>query len=319
LPEKNEIKVYLELSEEQAQLYTDIVNRTLKEIQNLETKDLRRRGLVLSLLTKTKQICNHPFQYLHIDLSKTVILGDKRQKAESPKKSSKTKKSSAQKTEDEENDINTLENLISEYTDQSLAEPHLLELSQMTLDEITQSSQKLSRLIEMIDETLEEGEKILIFTQFKQMGDILEKILEMKYKFPILFFHGGVPEKKRREIVDEFQSDALDSAPILILSLKAGGTGLNLTRASTVFHFDRWWNPAVENQATDRAYRIGQTSRVNVYKFISVGTIEEKIDQILEEKRNLADQIITSSGENWITNLSNEDLKELFSLTKTTY
>ena len=98
--------------------------------------------------------------------------------------------------------------------------------------------------------------------------------------------------------------------------MKAGGTGLNLTQASTVFHFDRWWNPAIEDQATDRAYRIGQKRQVNVYKFISIGTIEEKIDKMLEEKKDLADKILTSKGEKWITDLSTKELHKLFSLSK---
>ena len=119
-----------------------------------------------------------------------------------------------------------------------------------------------------------------------------------------------------KDIVDEFQSKDPDSPPILILSLKAGGTGLNLTRGTTVIHFDRWWNPAVENQATDRAYRIGQDSQVNVYKFITIGTIEEKIDALLEEKKDLADKIVASSGESWISDLSDEKLKELLMLEK---
>ena len=146
------------------------------------------------------------------------------------------------------------------------------------------------------------------------MGDLLQKIFEYKYKFKILYFHGSVPEKKRREIVDEFQSQDTESPPILILSLKAGGTGLNLTQGTAVIHFDRWWNPAVEDQATDRAYRIGQKSVVNVYKFITNGTIEEKIDSLLEEKRDLADKIIASTGESWISDLTDEKLKELLLL-----
>ncbi|KKM78285.1 hypothetical protein LCGC14_1361540, partial [marine sediment metagenome] len=114
--------------------------------------------------------------------------------------------------------------------------------------------------------------------------------------------------------IDQFQSEDIESPPILILSLKAGGTGLNLTQGNTVIHFDRWWNPAVEDQATDRAYRIGQKSVVNVYKFIINGTIEEKIDLLLEEKRDLADKIVTSSGESWISDLTDEKLKELLML-----
>ena len=262
LPEKNEMKIFLELSKQQKELYSRTVDATLKEIENLEQHESKRRGLVLRLLTQTKQICNHPFQFLHIDSSE------------------------------------------------------LEASSNQELNNFIKSSIKLERLLEMINEILEDGEKLLIFTQFKQMGDLLKFIIEKRYGFNVGWFHGGVPEKKRREIVDDFQSEDLDSSPILILSLRAGGTGLNLTQASTVFHYDRWWNPAVEDQATDRAYRIGQEKNVNVYKFIALGTIEEKIDKMLEEKRNLADKILSSTGENWITDLSNEELREIFLLHK---
>jgi SNF2 family DNA or RNA helicase len=183
------------------------------------------------------------------------------------------------------------------------------------MKEIISQSQKLERLLEMTDEVISNGEKVLIFTQFTQMGNILLKIMEFKYDFKILYFHGGIPEKKRREIVDEFQLEDIESPPILILSLKAGGTGLNLTQGTTVIHFDRWWNPAVENQATDRAYRIGQKSAVNVYKFITNGTIEEKIDLLLLEKRELADKIIHPTGESWISDLNDRKLRELLVLT----
>jgi SNF2 family DNA or RNA helicase len=187
----------------------------------------------------------------------------------------------------------------------------------VNLEEFISQSQKLERMLEMIEEILERGEKCIIFSQFTRMGELMQKILEHKYHFPVLFFHGGVPEAQRQQIVDAFQSPDLDSPPILILSLRAGGIGLNLTQAQTVFHFDRWYNPAVEDQATDRAYRIGQKHQVNVYKYISLGTIEEKIDTILTEKRNLADQIMSSAGDTWITDLSDQDLREMFSL-KTT-
>ena len=164
----------------------------------------------------------------------------------------------------------------------------------------------------MIEEVISRGDKALIFTQFKKMGDLINILLDKILNVEILYFHGSVAEKKRREIVDKFQSRDLESPPILILSLKAGGTGLNLTQGTTVIHFDRWWNPAVEDQATDRAYRIGQKSQVNVYKFITIGTIEEKIDNLLEEKRDLADKIVASSGESWIFDLDQEKLKDLF-------
>jgi SNF2 family DNA or RNA helicase len=254
LPEKNEIKMYIELTEEQVKLYKDLVEKTLAELEKISSDNRKKRGLVLTLLTKLKQLCNHPYQYLKI------------------------------------RDLGT------------------------DLDEFLSKSQKVKRLLEMADEVIMNGGKILIFTQFAQMGSLLQELFKRVYKFPILYFHGTVPEKKRKEIIDEFQSDAIDSSPILILSLKAGGTGLNLTQGTTVIHYDRWWNPQVENQATDRAYRIGQKSQVNVYKFITVGTIEEKIDALLEEKKDLAEKIVASTGESWISDLNTDKLKELFSL-----
>jgi len=260
LPEKNEMKVYLELSEIQAKLYEGLVEKSLEEIKTMSSDQRKKKGLVLKLLTQLKQLCNHPNQYLRINASEYDL---------------------------KEN----MKKFLSE-------------------------SPKLDRLIEMTDEVISNLEKVLIFTQFRKMGEYIKKVLEIKYNFKILYFHGGVPEKKRRVIVDQFQSKDKKSPPILILSLKAGGTGLNLTRGTTVIHFDRWWNPAVENQATDRAYRIGQDSQVNVYKFITVGTIEEKIDALLEEKKDLAEKIVATTGESWISDLSDDKLNELFALKK---
>jgi superfamily II DNA or RNA helicase len=173
-------------------------------------------------------------------------------------------------------------------------------------------SGKLSRLTEMLEEVLAEGDRALIFTQYKEMGDLLQEHLKATLRIQAPFIHGGVEAEKRDEIVASFQNDP-DAASILLLSLKAGGTGLNLTRANHVFHFDRWWNPAVENQATDRAFRVGQTRDVQVHKMIVSGTIEEKIDEILESKRHLAESII-GEGEAWLTELSDDELRELFSL-----
>lgn len=176
-------------------------------------------------------------------------------------------------------------------------------------------SAKLERLLEMIAEVREEGEKCLVFTQFVEMGHLLKEALERELKEPVQFLHGGVPKHKRDEMVARFQdpAGAEGSPSIFLLSLKAGGTGLNLTAANHVFHFDRWWNPAVENQATDRAFRIGQTRDVQVHKFITLGTLEERIDQMIEKKQGLSQQII-GSGENWITELSTSELRELFAL-----
>jgi SNF2 family DNA or RNA helicase len=258
LPLKNEIKIIIELTKEQVILYKNLTKETLEKVKDITGDNRKKRGLILGLLVKLKQICNHPYQFLKKDISSTGI----------------------------DKEIKTI---------------------------ISQSN-KLERLLEMTDEVISNGEKVLIFTQFTQMGTIIKKILEWKYKFKILYFHGSVPEKKRSEIIDEFQSEDIESPPILILSLKAGGTGLNLTQGTTVIHFDRWWNPAVEDQATDRAYRIGQKSVVNVYKFITSKTIEEKIDALLEEKRDLSEKIVASTGESWMANLNNEKLKELLEL-----
>jgi SNF2 family DNA or RNA helicase len=130
----------------------------------------------------------------------------------------------------------------------------------------------------------------------------------------VLFLHGGTSKKQRDAMVQRFQEDRR-GAPIFILSLKAGGVGLNLTAANHVFHFDRWWNPAVENQATDRAFRIGQHRNVQVHKFVCVGTLEERIDLMIERKKVLAESIV-GSGENWLTEMSTDQLKELFALSR---
>lgn len=173
-------------------------------------------------------------------------------------------------------------------------------------------SGKCIRLLEMLDEVLASNSQALIFTQFRQMGSILTAMLRHAFEKEALFLHGGVPQKQRDAMVARFQK-ADGTAPLFVLSLKAGGVGLNLTAASHVFHFDRWWNPAVENQATDRAFRIGQTKRVNVHKFIVSGTLEERIDQMIESKMALAHDVI-GSGEEWLTELSTSQLRELLAL-----
>ena len=173
-------------------------------------------------------------------------------------------------------------------------------------------SGKLARLHEMLGEAVESGDRALIFTQFAQMGGLLQTYLQEQFGLEVFFLHGGTPRVRRDEMVERFQKEG-DGPQIFILSLKAGGTGLNLTRANHVFHFDRWWNPAVENQATDRAFRIGQTRSVQVHKFICGGTFEEKIDAMIEGKLELATRIV-GTGEGWLTELSDRDLRELFAL-----
>jgi SNF2 family DNA or RNA helicase len=174
-------------------------------------------------------------------------------------------------------------------------------------------SGKLQRLGEMLEEMLEEGEKALVFTQFKEMGDLIQKYLEERLGLDVPFLHGGVERSRRDQMVDRFQSGGPGSPEVLLLSLKAGGTGLNLTAASHVFHFDRWWNPAVEDQATDRAFRIGQKKNVLVHKFVCQGTVEELIDQMIASKKDLADRIVGEGGE-LFNFLTVDELREAFSL-----
>lgn len=173
-------------------------------------------------------------------------------------------------------------------------------------------SGKCVRLLEMLDEALAEGDQALVFTQFRQMGHLLAAMLRHELNRDVLFLHGGTPQGQRQKLIDRFQDEGARN-PILILSLKAGGVGLNLTAATHVFHFDRWWNPAVENQATDRAYRIGQTRTVQVHKYVVRGTLEERIDEMIESKTELAENII-GAGERWLTELDTSQLRSLLAL-----
>ncbi|MBC7782586.1 MAG: DEAD/DEAH box helicase, partial [Burkholderiales bacterium] len=177
---------------------------------------------------------------------------------------------------------------------------------------IDSRSGKGERLVDMLEEVLEEGDAALVFTQYREMGHLLEKLIRTRLNHEPLFLHGGVPVKDRDTMIETFQAPARKHR-IFILSLRAGGLGLNLTAANHVFHFDRWWNPAVEAQATDRAHRIGQNKIVQVHKFVSIGTVEERIDKLLADKTALAENIVTS-GDQWLTNLSTDDLKKYLAL-----
>ncbi len=172
-------------------------------------------------------------------------------------------------------------------------------------------SGKVIRLEEILEEILAEGDRVLCFTQFTAFAEMLMPHLATRFGQDVLYLHGGTPKERRDEMVARFQSGF--GPPIFLLSLKAGGTGLNLTAANHVIHLDRWWNPAVENQATDRAFRIGQKRTVQVRKFICTGTLEERIDDMIEEKKALAD-LVVSDGERWLTELSTRDLREVFAL-----
>jgi SNF2 family DNA or RNA helicase len=244
LPEKQEMKVYCSLTREQATLYEAVLQDTLRQIA--ESEGMQRRGLVLALLTRLKQVCNHPALLLHDG------------------------------------------------------------------SELRGRSGKLARLGEMLEEVVASDERALVFTQYAEMGRMLQRYLREQLDREALFLHGGTPMADRDRMVAEFQHDA-HGPPVFILSLKAGGTGLNLTRANHVFHFDRWWNPAVETQATDRAFRIGQTRNVQVHKYVCAGTFEETLDDLIERKTALAEAIVGTS-EAWITEMGTDDLRQLFRL-----
>ncbi|MGR9052078.1 MAG: DEAD/DEAH box helicase [Gammaproteobacteria bacterium] len=175
-------------------------------------------------------------------------------------------------------------------------------------------SHKLERIGEMLEEAVAQGDSVLVFTQFTEIGEHLTRYLNKEKRFNTYYLHGGTSRAKREAMIAEFQDP--DSEPaIFVLSLKAGGVGITLTRANHVFHFDRWWNPAVENQATDRAFRIGQLKNVFVHKFVTLGTLEERIDQMIADKQKMADSIV-GNDESWLTKLDNQAFKELIALNK---
>lgn len=247
LPEKFTYNEYVYLKPVQIALYKEVVELIQKELENnVEGNgEIKRKGLILKMLTSLKQICNHPVNYT-------------KKGSPNPKDSGKTEK-----------------------------------------------------LLDLLENILEKDEKVVLFTQYKEMGNILTKIIADNFKIEPLFFHGQLNRKTRDQLINDFQNK--HKFPIMILSLKAGGTGLNLTAANHVIHYDLWWNPAIENQATDRTFRIGQTKDVIVHRFITLGTFEEKINEMLEKKKELSDSVI-KSGESWITELSNDEIKKLFTL-----
>ncbi len=244
LPDKLEMKVWCNLTPEQATLYQATVADMMAKIE-AATEPIERRGLVLATMAKLKQACNHPAH----------LLGDG--------------------------------------------------------SRLAGRSGKLARLEEICDEVVAAGEKALCFTQYAEFGRMLQPYLAARLSVPVRYLHGGTPKKQRDAMVAAFQEEA-DPA-IFLLSLKAGGTGLNLTAASHVIHVDRWWNPAVEDQATDRAFRIGQRRDVQVRKFVCVGTLEERIDAMIEEKKALAERIV-GTGESWLAELSVAQLRDVVAL-----
>ncbi len=243
LPEKQEIKVWCNLTAEQASLYQATVDDMLDRIAN--SSGMERRGLILGTMAKLKQVCNHP--------------------------------------------------------------AHLLKDG----SRLAGRSGKLERLEEICAEVVEQGDKALVFTQYAEFGAMLQPHLEAHLDRPVRWLHGGTTKQRRDELIRRFQEDPEPS--IFLLSLKAAGTGLNLTAANHVVHVDRWWNPAVEDQATDRAFRIGQTKNVQVRKFICVGTMEERVDEMIDRKKALADSIV-GTGESWLTELSVSELRDVVRL-----
>ncbi|MGG6265003.1 DEAD/DEAH box helicase [Leptolyngbya sp. AN03gr2] len=192
---------------------------------------------------------------------------------------------------------------------------HPMQFLQDESEFLPERSHKLQRLSEMIQEAIDEGESILVFTQFAEIGGALEKYLKHQH-YRTYYLHGGTARAKRETMIAEFQDPETEPA-IFILSIKAGGVGITLTKANHVFHFDRWWNPAVEDQATDRAFRIGQKKNVFVHKFVALGTLEERIDQMIEDKKKLASSIV-GSDESWLTELNNEAFKQLITFNRST-
>ncbi|MEV6417804.1 DEAD/DEAH box helicase [Kribbella sp. NPDC051718] len=244
LPQKTEHDVVVPLTAEQATLYQAVAKETLAKIE--EAEGIARRGLVLSLLTQLKQVCNHPAQFLH--------------------------------------------------------EPGPL----------PRRSGKLAALDELLDVILAEGESVLIFSQYVEMCRLIEAHLAAR-QVRTLFLHGGIGVRKREQLVEQFQAG---EAQVFLLSLKAGGVGLTLTKATHVVHYDRWWNPAVEDQATDRAYRIGQDKPVQVHRLVTENTLEDRISTVIATKRQLADAVV-GSGEAWLSELSDTELTELVELSTT--
>ncbi len=242
LPDKLETVEMISLSKKQRVLYTEVLEEFANAVENSEN----RAGLIFSVITKFKQICNHPDQYL------------------------------GQKVFDEK------------------------------------ESGKFAMLREICEAICEQREKVLVFTQYKEMTGPLSDFLSEVFGRKGLVFHGGMTKKARDEAVVRFNAEN-EYIPYMVISIKAGGTGLNLTSANHVIHFDRWWNPAVENQATDRAFRIGQTKDVLVHKFVCEGTLEEKIDAMIQSKKKLAEDVI-GEGESWISSMNNEELMKLFRL-----
>jgi len=305
LPPLVEARQHITLSEEQTRLYEQVVKTMLQQVDQAE--GIRRRGLILSALVKLKQICNHPAHFLGEAAPTAPAKDGKGSGAAAKSGSKKSGKRTAAATPAPPTD---------EAPDPLEAQDDLAGPVVLAPDALLPArSGKTQRLMEMLDEIVAAGDSALVFTQYRAMGHLLVAMIRQVLDVDALFLHGGTPQGRRDELVERFQRGD-GTTPIFVLSLKAGGVGLNLTAANHVIHFDRWWNPAVENQATDRAFRIGQTRTVNVHKYVCTGTLEERIDQMIEQKTELAANII-GAGDAWLTELSTGQLKDLLALRRT--
>ncbi len=314
LPPLVESRQNVPLTAEQAGLYDAVVEDMLKRVDRAE--GIRRRGLVLSALVKLKQICNHPAHYLREGISGVAAVEDAEEQELQAEVGADAPPAPAPAAGAGRGGSGSTPGANGNGGPGAGGKPGVLEpadaLGGRAVGALSARSGKSIRMMQMLEEVLAAGDRALIFTQYRQMGHLLVAMFRQELDVEALFLHGGTPQGKREQLVERFQSGD-PSCPLFILSLKAGGVGLNLTAANHVFHYDRWWNPAVENQATDRAFRIGQLRTVNVHKMISSGTLEERIDQMIEQKTELASQII-GSGEQWLTELSTSQLRDLLTL-----
>lgn len=303
LPDKIIQDEYAELTKSQAALYKKTLDHFMEQLemeQALSEKSndahalFKRKGIILQMILALKQICNHP---------KTFLKGAKGDE----------RTASGLQTRDERKldvDENSDEVATSERSDLKGSKP----TSHLTAGTSCQDSGKMQLLFATLRSIQEQGEKTLIFTQFAEMGEVLKQSIEEELGLTAHFYHGGCTQTQRNDMIKDFQENP--ESKILILSLKAGGTGLNLTAASQVIHYDLWWNPAIEAQATDRAFRIGQTRNVQVHRFITKGTFEEKINALLETKKAIADMTV-SAGETWLADMDDKQLGEVFGLDNT--
>ncbi len=309
LPDKIIQDEYAELTKPQAALYKRTLDHflaQLEEEQQLSEKAndahalFKRKGIILQMILALKQICNHPATFLKgLDESGKASP----EPAEGTRDESEVAESSAQ-------DVSALPAEVPSNDNNKVAEPAEAPVKKTS----SLTSGKMQMLLDLLTSIQEQGEKTLIFTQFAEMGHLLKSTIESELGLRTHFYHGGCTQTQRSEMIQDFQENP--DCKVLILSLKAGGTGLNLVAASQVIHYDLWWNPAIEAQATDRAFRIGQKRNVQVHRFITKGTFEEKINALLETKKAIAN-LTVNAGETWLADMDDKQLAEVFRLDNT--